>query len=160
MDTEQALQTLDEMVEALNALHYLGTLLDVALNADGGTLSDSHSGLHCLMKSPLETFSDGINLLRTHVKGGDAAQIARNGPPEGWITPPIYDANSLRAEIAAEKADAEVAAAEAAAVARLRRMDLEAVARDTKLEEDTVRRVVDRLLAEPSEMKGIVASNG
>ena len=45
-------------------------------------------------------------------------------------------------------------------MARLRRMDLEAVARDTKLEEDTVRRVVDRLLAEPSEMKGIVASNG
>lgn len=156
MDTKRALQALDNMVGALNALHYLDTLLDVALNADGGVLSDQHSGLHYLMKSQLDTVGDGINLLRTHVR--DNAEDYRVAPaatrqelPEGWITPPIYDESSLRAEIVAE---------EAAAVARLRRADLEAVARDTKLAEDTVRRVVDRLLAEPSEAMGRVASNG
>ena len=157
MDTQTALQRLEYMNEALNALRYLDTLLDVALHADGGILSDTTSGLHCLMNTHLDALGDGIDLLRGYVRD---VQPARQGLPEGWITPPVYDVNSLRTEIAAEKADAEVAAAEAAAVARLRRMDLEAVARDTKLEEDTVRRVVDRLLAEPSEMKGIVASNG
>ena len=148
MNTEQALQTLDKMVEALNALHYLATQLDVALNADGGVLSYTHSGLHYLMKSQLDTFGDGINLLRDQMEGHEPGHIIRHGKPEGWITPPVYDERHLRAEIEAD---------EAAAVARLRRADLEAVARDTKLAEDTVRRVVDRLLAEPSEATGKVA---
>lgn len=154
MDTQTALQRLEYMNEALTALRCLDTLLDVALHADGGILSDPASGLHYLMRSHLDALGDGIDLLGGYVRQD---RSARNSLPEGWITPPVYDENSLRAEIAAEEADAEIAAAEAAAVARLRRMDLEAVARDTKLEEDTVRRVMDRLLAEPSEIMGRVS---
>lgn len=116
MNKEQAMQTLNDMVEALNALHYLDTLLDVALNADGGMLSDVHSGLHFLMKSQLDTFGDGINLLRDHVRGGEADEITPH-------TQPTYDETTLRADIEAE---------EAAAVARLRRADLEAIARQLR----------------------------
>ncbi len=151
MDTEQALQRIDFMQDALSALRYLDTLLDVALNADGGSLSDKSSGLHYLMDAQLNEIGDGLDLLRGYVKRDEPDQITRANPPAGWITPPIYDEATLRTESEA---------AEAAAAERLRRADLEAVARDTKLAEDTVRRVVDRLLAEPSEITGNVASNG
>lgn len=147
MDTQTALQRLEFMDSALSALRYLDTLLDLALNADGGALSDKSSGLHCLMNAHLNEIGDGLDLLRGYVKQGEQGPVKRRRPPEGFVCPPVYDQNSLRAEIAAEEA----------AVARLRRADLEAVARDTKLAEDTVRRVVDRLLAEPSEATGRVS---
>lgn len=149
MDTKTALQRIEFMIEALNALNYLDTLMDVALNADGGILSDPHSGLHFLMKAHLETLGDGIDLLRDFVKHNDQAPAARAAISEGWVTPPIYRPgmeHELRANAAASEA-----------VERLRGADLGAVARDTNLKEDTVRRVVDRLLAEPGEAMGKVA---
>lgn len=160
LSRDDCLKMLDKVVRATDALHYLNTLLDIAINASPECLADIHSGLAQLMGRQIEDIGDVVDPLRAYVKRDEADPITRHSPPEGWITPPVYDANSLRAEIAAEKAAAEIEAAEAAAVARLRRMDLEAVARDTKLTEDTVRRVVDRLMAEPSEIPGPVALNG
>lgn len=139
----ECLQMLDGMCDALHALHYLDTLLDVALNADGGILSDRFSGLHCLMKSQLEPLDDGVNALCAFIKYSERveAEAPRSGLPAGMAMPPIYRPGMER-DLCAEAAVRETAD-------RLRGADLEAVARDTNLAEATVKRVVDRLLAEP-----------
>lgn len=74
------LDMLHNMDSALAALRYLDTLLDLAVNADGGALADQHSGLHCLMASQLESMADGVELLRSYIrreeKGTDLAPAA------------------------------------------------------------------------------------
>lgn len=152
MDTQTALQRLGFMNDALTALRYLDTLLDVSLNADGGVLSDPGSGLHCLMKAHLDTLAAGIDLLIYYVKQNPQGQSDGAGMPDDMVILPTYRPgmeHELRARAAAtEAAD------------KLRGADLEAVARDTNLAEATVRRVVDRLLAEPRLHPTDMAGNG
>ena len=60
MNTETARQRLELMAVALR---YPDRLLDVALHADGGTLSDPSSGLHYLMGAHLDALDDVLDLL-------------------------------------------------------------------------------------------------
>lgn len=136
------LKMLDRMFDALSALRYLDTLLDVALIHDGGILCDRFSGLHFLMNAHLEPLGDGVDMLRSFVKRSEQEWSGqRNGLPDDMVMPPIYRPG-MEYELRANAATSEAAD-------KLRGADLEAVARDTNLAEATVRRVVDRLLAEP-----------
>lgn len=77
---------------------------------------------------------------------------ARSDLPEGWGSPPIYHPG-MEHELRAQAAVSEAAA-------KLRGIDLEAVARNTNLAEATGRRVMDRLLAEPDNGHGATTGSG
>lgn len=81
MDTQTALQQLEFMSNALGALRYLDTLLDIAINADGGGLADNSSGLHYLMNAHLDELQDGVDLLLDYVKCAERDQITQPGLP-------------------------------------------------------------------------------
>ena len=146
-------EMLDKIVSATDALHYLNTLLDLAVNSSPEMLADQRSGLSQLMGRQLEDIGEMVAPLRAYVKQCEREAAApRNGLTEGWITPPIYRPgieDELRAKAAAS-----------ATAEKLRGADLEAIARDTNLAEATVRRVVERLLAEPDSNPDRTASNG
>lgn len=159
MNTEQARQTLNDLHDVLSALRYLDTLLDVALNADGGTLSDRSSGLHYLMEAQLLTLDDGIDLLRGFVKEAETAIIDKRGLPEGWITPPVIrSVHDLPPDHPARRDMQRQPAAEPAD--KLQGVDLGQIAKDTNLAESTVRRVMERLLADPAPDPQAIARNG
>lgn len=137
--------------EALRAFEImLSPFLREYSNAD-----DYSYGIAQLLLQQIEDLQEVRGHIRDHMKGMEARldQLsARSGLPEGWVTPPIYRTgmeNDLRAKVAAHEG-----------VDKLRRADLEAVARDTNLAEATVRRVVDRLLAEPDAAPDAAISNG
>lgn len=62
---------LDAVCRSLNALHYLNTLLDLAINADGGALADPKSGLSELMGRQLEDIGDAVNAIRAAAPNAD-----------------------------------------------------------------------------------------
>lgn len=142
---------LDKLTRATDALHYLNTLLDLAVNSAPECLADQHSGLARLMGRQLDDIGDVVDPLRAYVKRREEEQLAQAAAPgqlpEGWITPPVVrSVHDLPPEHPARNP--------------LRGADLEAVARDTNLAESTVRRVVERLLAEPDGDPRPAVSNG
>lgn len=143
-------EMLDVIVRATDALHYLNTLLDLAVNSAPECLTDQHSGLARLMGRQLEDIGNTIEPLRSYVARREHDTL----PDESgrWVVLPTYRPE-MDQEPRAKAAPAEAADALCAA-------DLERVAKDTNLAESTVRRVVERLLAEPSGSTDAVASNG
>lgn len=113
--------------------------------------SDYSYGITGLLRQQIDDLNKFRDCLRAHLLAleaqPDTAPI-RPGVPEGWVTPPIIQS--------ARDLPPELPAADP-----LRGADLGAVARDTNLAEATVRRVVERLLAEPRpDNPQSAASNG
>lgn len=150
VDLDNFTTQVDDTYHALRAFNYLTDHMGELGGQASGVISYGIGHLLRRQLDDLEEIRDKVFEMASRLRNAEksAVSVDVSGQPEGWITPPIYDEATLRAKIEAE---------EAAAVARLRRADLKAVARDTKLEEDTVRRVVDRLLAGQSEVMGKVA---
>ena len=78
-----------------------------------------------------------------------APKRAANPRPFGDVLDAQAAEGEMRAKVAAQDAQGPSSDALGAALDRLRRADLGEIAREVNLEEDAVRRVLDRLLSEP-----------
>lgn len=125
---------LDDLQDSVAALRCLGELLAEAVHREATAIDRTNSrGLHLLFELPLRDLEGHVaGMAETH---GIFPEGAR-----GWR----FDAERHAQFHGAPEA------APADALDRLRGADFARIARSVHLEEATVRRVVDRLLAEPA----------
>lgn len=142
-DTYHALRAFNFMLEHVN---------EYVTGGISGTIAYGVSHLLRRQIDDLEEISSGVFDLVKRVQKAEmvvAEQVS--GLPSDMVVIPAYRPgleHEMRAKAAAQPKD------------RLRQADLGAIARDTNLKEETVRRVLDRLLADPGPDDMPAVSNG
>lgn len=143
----------DDTYRALRAFNFL--LEHVNEYAPGGVSGTIAYGVSQLLRrqiDDLEEIKSTVFDLADRVKKAEKAMVGQtSGLPSDMVVLPAYRPgleHELRAKAAVRPLD------------RLRQANLGAIARDTNLKEETVRRVLDRLLADPAPDEMPAASNG
>lgn len=143
LDLDSFTTQVDDTYHALRAFNFL--LENVNEYAPGGVSGTIAYGTSHLLRrqiDDLEEIRDKVFDLTSRLrKAEEAAGKAHAGLPDRFVILPTYDPR-LEREVRGETP-------EQPAADPLRGADLGAVARDTNLAEATVRRVLERLLAEP-----------
>ena len=137
----------DDTYQALRAFNHL---LDQCYEYNpGGVITIIGYGIGQILRrqiDDLEEINSKVGDLVMHIRSQRAAPAT--GLPPGFITLPMYRPG-LEDELAARAAATEASAPEPAPADPLSGVDFGQIARETNLKEETVRRVVARLLAEP-----------
>lgn len=142
-DTYHALRAFNFMFEHVN---------EYVTEGISGTMAYGVSQLLRRQIDDLEEIKSGVFDLVDRVRKAEMAVTEHaSGLPSDMVVVPVYRPgleHELRAKAAVQPMD------------RLRQADLGAIARDTNLKEETVRRVLDRLLADPGPDDMPAVSNG
>ena len=148
-------EQVDDIYQALFAFNFMLEFVnEYSVSRVGGKVSYGMSQLVRRQLDDLKDTARAVDVLVDRLREAKKASAdARASLSEDFVVIPNYRPG-LEHELRAQ------AAVDPNPIDRLRAADLGQIARDTNLKEDTVRRVLERLLADPDPQERPAVSNG